>query len=203
LVEEHFVVLQQNKVHGHCGQAVHGRPLAHHSQVRGIVHCDRDRPGNSRETRVVASTGRKRVRPIRYRRGIPSDGIGRAGQVRAQGAAIEQELDPLNGDWIRSIGGYGGFSRYRGAGGRCGHRDGRRCRIRAATPSQHLYDAQVVAIPGWGGVVDRNRRPGCRDRSRLHLDPIGVTGRSQILMQKGLARGNTTRDGVVVIIANA
>ena len=49
-------------------------------------------------------------------------------------------------------------------------------------------------------IVDGHGCSGREDRISLHLDPVRVTGRRQILVQQRLSRAHRPRNGVIVVV---
>src|SRR4051794_21460722 len=50
----------------------------------------------------------------------------------------------------------------------------------------HFHSTQIVTIGSWCRVVDRHTRTAQRRRTVLHLHPVGITRRSEVLVDKGL-----------------
>lgn len=75
--------------------------------------------------------------------------------------------------------------------------------VQLSAASRAVCDPEVVPIASWGHDVDRYARPTHRSRIRLALDPIGVPNGRQILVNHDLIGTQSTRSGVVPIVAHA
>jgi hypothetical protein len=67
---------------------------------------------------------------------------------------------------------------------------------------QDFAETQVKAVQSRGSIIDRDTCACPGRRTFEHLDPIGVAGRRQVLMQDTLVGGRSSSDGGVIVIAD-
>src|SRR3984957_18099439 len=67
---------------------------------------------------------------------------------------------------------------------------------------QNFAEAEVEAIGTGGCIADRDVGAAPGGGAILHLDPVGISGWGEVLMDESLSGGHGAGDGAVVIVAD-